>query len=67
MGVFLLITQIFLPLLNLPPFFDYEFDEVGMIVAGAAIGGTTAWLRGKGGTKSPKSKKRGGNARGKKK
>jgi len=67
MGVFLLITQIFLPLLNLPPFFDYEFDEVGMIVAGAAIGGITVWLRGKGGKKSPKSKKRGVSTRGKKK
>ena len=67
MGVFLLVTQIFLPLLNLPPFFDYEFDEVGMIVAGAAIGGATAWLRGKGGKKSPKSKKRGVSTRGKKK
>jgi hypothetical protein len=67
MGIVLLITQVFLPLLNLPPFFDYEFDQVGMIVAGAAIGGTTAWLRGKGGKKSPKSKKRGVSTRGKKK
>jgi hypothetical protein len=67
MGIVILITQIFLPLLNLPPFFDYEFDEVGMIVAGAAIGGTTVWLRGKGGKKFSKNKKRGVSTRGKKK
>jgi hypothetical protein len=66
MGIFLLITQVFLPLLSLPPFFDYEFDEAGMIVAGGAIGGITTWLRGKGNRKSPRNKKRGGNARGKK-
>jgi hypothetical protein len=58
MGIVLLITQVFLPLLNLPPFFDYEFDQVGMIVAGGAIGGTTAWLKGKRAKKSPKNKKR---------
>ena len=69
-GLLPLLTMIVLPLLGLSTTFDYDIDVLGLVVAGAAIGGTTAWLRGVGGKKSgknaKKSKKRGVTARGKK-
>ena len=47
MGILPLITMIILPTLGLPTTFDYDLDVLGLLVTGAFLGGTTAWLRGK--------------------
>lgn len=69
-GLLPLLTMIVLPVLGLSTTFDYDIDVLGLVVAGASIGGTTAWLRDTGGTQSGKNakkrKKRGVTARGKK-
>jgi hypothetical protein len=66
-GLLPLLTMIVLPLLGLSTTFDYDIDVLGLVVAGASIGGTTAWLRGTGTRKNAKkNKKRGVTARGKK-
>jgi hypothetical protein len=66
-GILPLITLILLPAFGLPTTFDYDMDVLGLVVVGASVGGTTAWLRVVRGEKSNKSKKRGVTARGKKK
>ncbi len=65
MGILPLITQALLPMLNLPTFFDYDVDVLGLVVVGGFIGGTTVWLRGDEGRIAKKSKRR-ITARGKK-
>jgi len=65
MGILPLITQALLPLLNLPTTFDYDVDVLGLVMAGAFIGGTSAWLRGDEG-KIAKTRKGRIAARGKK-
>jgi hypothetical protein len=47
-GILPLFTIIILPSLGLPTTFDYDMDVLGLVVAGGFIGGTTAWLKGKG-------------------
>ncbi len=42
-----LITMIILPRLGLPTTFDYDIEGLGLVVTGAFIGGTTAWLKGR--------------------
>ncbi len=42
-----LITVVILPSLGLPTTFDYDLDVLGLVVVGAFVGGTTAWLKGK--------------------
>ncbi|UCC66537.1 MAG: hypothetical protein JSW32_00920 [Deltaproteobacteria bacterium] len=42
-----LLTMFLLPILELPTTFDYDIEGLGLIVAGAFIGGTTTWLRGR--------------------
>lgn len=46
-GILPLITMILLPHLGLPTTFDYDIEGLGLVAAGAFIGGTTAWLRGR--------------------
>jgi hypothetical protein len=46
MGILPLITQVILPILSLPTFFDYDVDVLGLAVVGVFIGGTLAWLKG---------------------
>jgi hypothetical protein len=65
MGILPLITQALLPMLNLPTFFDYDVDVLGLMVAGGFIGGTMAWLKGDEGNIAKKGKRR-STARGKK-
>jgi hypothetical protein len=45
-GILPLITQVILPVLSLPTFFDYDVDMLGLVVVGVFIGGGIAWLRG---------------------
>jgi hypothetical protein len=45
-GILPLITQVILPVLSLPTFFDYDVDMLGLVVVGVFIGGAIAWLRG---------------------
>jgi len=40
-----LLTMFVLPVLGLPTTFDYDIEGLGLVVAGAFIGGTTAWLK----------------------
>jgi hypothetical protein len=65
MGIVPLITQVLLPILNLPTFFDYDVDVLGLVVVGGFIGGALAWLKGEEGKTEQKSKRR-ITARGKK-
>jgi len=58
MGILPLITLVLLPALGLPTTFDYDMDVLGLVVAGAFIGGTTAWLQGDEGKVAKKSKRR---------
>jgi hypothetical protein len=45
MGILPLITQVLLPILSLPTFFDYDVDVLGLFVVGVFIGGALAWLK----------------------
>jgi hypothetical protein len=65
MGILPLITQALLPMFNVPTTFDYDVDVLGLVVAGAFIGGTVAGLKGEEGKPAKKSKRR-ITARGKK-
>jgi len=65
MGILPLITLVLLPALGLPTSFDYDMDVLGLVAAGAFIGGTTAWLKGDEG-KAAKKIKRGVTSREKK-
>lgn len=65
MGILPLITQALLPMLNVPTFFDYDVDVLGLAVAGGFIGGAIAWLKGDEEKIAKKSKRR-STARGKK-
>jgi len=65
MGILPLITQVLLPILNLPTFFDYDVDVLGLVVVGVFIGGAIAWLKKDQGKIAKKSTRR-ITARGKK-
>jgi len=39
------ITLVILPTLRLPTTFAYDIEELGLVIAGAIIAGTTAWLK----------------------
>jgi hypothetical protein len=58
MGILPLITQVILPVLSLPTFFDYDVDMLGLVVVGGFIGGTIARLKGDGGKIAKKDKRR---------
>ncbi len=58
MGILPLITQALLPMLNLPTFFDYDVDVLGLMVVGVFIGGIVAWLRGDEGKPAKKNTRR---------
>jgi hypothetical protein len=58
MGILPLITQVLLPILNLPTFFDYDVDVLGLVVVGGLIGGALAWLKGEEGETEKKNTRR---------
>jgi hypothetical protein len=58
MGILPLTTQVLLPMLNLPTFFDYDVDMLGLTVTGVFIGGMIAWLQGDEVSDAKKNKRR---------
>jgi hypothetical protein len=45
MHILPVITLVILPTLGLPSTFAYDFEELGLVVAGGLIGGITAYLK----------------------